>query len=333
MRPVVITGISGFVGRHVAQALIGLGIPVRGLVRDRGRLAGTLSRSVELFEGDLASSRVLGAMTQGAAAVVHCAGAIRAKSRDEFFAINAKGTERLVEAAEASGVERFVHVSSIAAREAHLSHYAASKKESETAVEKTARRVSWIIVRPPVVYGPGDRSTLSLIAALTRRSAWLPGTADARFSLLHVGDLAHALAMLSIIAQPSAANYEIDDGRPGGYGWPDVEAAAAAVNGWPIRVVLIPKALLVLPVLAAGIATPFTARAPLLSPGKLNELYHADWVVRGPRLDAVCGWRPQQTFETGLEDTVAWYREHGWIGQPAGGRPSKAAHRAGVARS
>jgi nucleoside-diphosphate-sugar epimerase len=324
MRPVVVTGISGFVGRHVAKALIDLGLPVRGLVRNRSRIGLPLAETVELYEGDLANSNVLSDLTRGAAAVVHCGGAIRAKSRAEFLATNATGTERIVEAAERSGVERFVHVSSLAAREPHLSHYAQSKRASEDAVVATVQHMTWIVVRPSVVYGPGDRATLPLVAALTRRSAWLPGTTDARFSLVHVADLARALAMLTIGAVPHAATFEVDDGTRAGYGWRDLETAATAINGRATRVVLIPKALLTLPVLAARVVMPFMAQAPLLSAGKLNELYHPDWVARGLRLESACDWRPQRTLEAGLSETIDWYRRNGWLPQRDGQRRSVA---------
>ncbi|MDP9137502.1 MAG: NAD-dependent epimerase/dehydratase family protein [Pseudomonadota bacterium] len=320
MRPVVVTGVSGFIGRHVAKALLERGVAVRGLVRRRSGIDGALPAGVEVVEGDLANPAVADDLTRGAAAVIHCAGAIRARSRQEFFATNGNGTQRIVEAAEQSGVERFVQVSSLAAREPDLSDYAASKREGENAVARAARRISWITVRPPAVYGPGDRATLPLVRALSRRTAWLPGTPAQRLSLIHVTDLALALAMLASSREPNAACFEIDDGRPGGYGWPDFEAAASRVNGRPTRIGLIPKSLLIGPALAASVSSLFVRRAPLLSLGKLNELYHPDWVARGPRLEAVSAWRPTRGLETGLRETMAWYRERGWL--PAGGAGS-----------
>jgi nucleoside-diphosphate-sugar epimerase len=311
MRPVVVTGVSGFVGRHVAKALLERGIPVRGLTRSRNGIEGRFPEGIEMFEGDIASPHYAGEVTRGAGAVVHCAGAIRAKSRHEFFTANGQGTERIVEAAERSGVERFVQVSSIAAREPHISDYAASKREGESAVARTVRKMSWIIVRPPAVYGPGDRATLPLIRALSRRTAWLPGTPDASFSLIHVTDLAHALAILATSGAPGAACYEVDDGRPGGYAWSDIEAAASLVNGRPTRIALIPKAMLIVPALVASFTAPFVRRAPLVSVGKLNELYHPDWVARGPRLEEVSAWRPQRGLDIGLGETMAWYRKQG----------------------
>ncbi len=322
MRPVVVTGVSGFVGRHVAAALLERGRAVRGLTRRRKAIEGRFPEGVELIEGDIASRDAAAAVTRGAEAVIHCAGLIKAGSRHEFFATNGQGTERIVEAAETAGVERFVQVSSIAAREPQLSDYAASKREGENALERKPKGLSWIIVRPPAVYGPGDRSTLPLIRALSRHTAWLPGTAGARFSLIHVADLADALAILSTSRAPSAERYEIDDGRHGGYGWRDVAAAAALVNRYPTRVALIPRSMLALPVLASVLAARFVGGAPLVSPGKLNELYHRDWVARGPRLEQVSAWRPQRGLEVGLGETMAWYREQGWLPPRAAEAPA-----------
>ncbi len=317
MRPVVVTGISGFVGRHVAAALLERGRAVRGLTRSRKTIEGSFPQGVELIEGDIASRDATAAVTRDAEAVIHCAGLIKAGSRHEFFATNGLGTERLIEAAGEAGVQRFVHVSSLAARNPEVSHYAASKREGESVLERQGQHLSWIIVRPPAVYGPGDRSTLPLIRALSRRTAWLPGTAAARFSLIHVADLADALAILATTLTPAAARYEIDDGRYGGYGWPDVAAAATLVNGYPTRVALIPRSALVLPALVSWLAARLAGGAPLVSPGKLAELYHPDWVARGSRLEKDSAWRPQRSLDAGLRETMAWYRRQGWLPPPA----------------
>ena len=133
-------------------------------------------------------------------------------------------------------------------------------------------------------------------------------------------DLAHALAILATSGEPERACYEIDDGRPGGYGWSDIEAAASRVNGRPTRVALIPRSLLIVPALVASWSGLLMRRAPLVSAGKLNELYHPDWVARGPRLEEVSAWRPRRGLEAGLGETMAWYRERGWISRGGKGR-------------
>jgi nucleoside-diphosphate-sugar epimerase len=308
MRPVVVTGVSGFVGRHVAKTLLERGVAVRGLLRSRKRIATPIPDGVAVFEGEITDPKIADKLTSGAEAVIHCAGAIRARSRREFFVTNVQGTECIVAAAAQSGVARFVHVSSIAAREPGISDYAASKREGENAVVRAGRQMSWIVIRPPAVYGPGDRATLPLLRALSQATALLPGTRTARFSLIHVADLARALATVATTATPAGQFYEVDDAQPGGYGWSDIEAAVSR-NDQPTRIVLIPKFLLIAPVLLASFSTRLLFQTPEVSVGKLNELYHPDWVVRGGRLEAVSDWRPERGLGVGLAETMTWYRE------------------------
>ncbi len=101
---------------------------------------------------------------------------------------------------------------------------------------------------------------------------------------------------------------ELDDGREGGYRWRDLAEIAGRQRGRPVRTIALPWALL-WPA-AAGLALGGAAlrRAPRLSPGKLRELFHADWVARPPTGPALQGWAPRTTFEEGFALTMAWYR-------------------------
>ena len=191
-RLVAITGATGFAGRHAVPELLRRGVRLRALVR-RPEAAG-LPAAVEVIKGDVNDPDAVKALLSGADAVVHLAGALAALDREGYFRVNEAGTEALAEAALASGIRRFVHVSSLAAREPHLSFYGASKRAGEEAVARRAGALNAVIIRPPAVYGPGDRGTLPLIRALTQPIAAIPGRPDARFSLIHARDLARIVA-------------------------------------------------------------------------------------------------------------------------------------------
>ncbi len=302
--PVALTGSTGFVGRHLLKTLDEAGLALRLLVREGPRDCGF--GSAETVIGTLDDEAALERLVSGASAVIHLAGAIAAPDRAGFFAINAGGTEKLAKAALAAGVERFIHVSSLAARQPELSDYGASKRAAEDALG-VIKPKGLIIVRPPVVYGPGDRATLPLLAQFTRRFAIIPGRSKARFSLLYVEDLARFL--LTRLSDGREGLCEIDDGRPHGYGWPDLLAIAAVVEGHRARPIFLPQWLLESFVWPIGmLGATFKLRVPLTQ-GKVRELYHPDWVVRGagPEL-------PDCTpFAEGYRRTVAWYREQGWL--------------------
>ena len=327
--PIAITGVTGFIGRRVAALLAETGVPVRALVRRPAKLDEASSGSLDVIVGDLLDPAAVERLSAGAAAVIHCAGAL-SSSGETLFAVNVEGTRRLAEAARDAGVPRFVHVSSVAAREPGLSDYANSKRQGEKALTTTLDAARWVILRPPAVYGPGDKSTLPLMSQLTRSTAWLPGTRSQRLSVIYVDDLARALIGLSRTTTPAGTVHELHDGRPGGYGWADFAEAAATVQGRPVAVRHLPQFALAGLARVAPLWPYFTGKPlkPKLNPGKVRELYHADWVCRNDLLDRVFEWRPEVGFAQGLARTVEWYRHKGWLPP----EPPLAMRQAGAAR-
>lgn len=312
MQPVAITGVTGFIGRHVARTLAYQGYPWRGLVRDQGKLAALGLRQGEIIEGHLNDEKSLDRLCEGAQSVIHCGGSIAGFSRGDFFRINVGGTLSLLAACHRAGVRRFIHVSSLAAREPDISGYAASKYESENALRLKGGDISWVAVRPPAVYGPGDEATIPLIRALTRRVAFLPGSAASRLSLIHVEDLARALVSLARTEILNATILEIDDGKAGGYDFTEIAAAASAATGVKTRVAFVPRSMLIVPAWCSLILAWIRDAPTVFVPGKLGELYHRNWVVN-PVYSRFPGWQAQIDFSTGFADTLKWYREHGWL--------------------
>ena len=267
--------------------------------------------NAETVAGDLADGDALARLVRGASAVIHMAGAIAAPDRSSFFAINAEGTARLAEAAAQAGVRRFIHISSLAAREPELADYGASKREAEERLRGYQDRMAVMMLRPPAIYGPGDRATLPLFAQMVRRVAVIPGTPTARFSLLYVDDFARAVT--AALDGPETGIHEVDAGQPNGYAWPDLLAAAARHEGHKVTPVYLPRAV------AMTLARLIPALP--LKQGKVRELYHPDWVCRAGsfRLDGAV------RFDEGLPLTLAWYRQAGWL--PQTGRADKSQSR------
>jgi len=313
---IALTGATGFVGAHTTHELIRRGHKVRLLVRDAGRLSTELAEGAQVVEGALDDAAALTQLTGGADAVIHVAGAIKAASFDAFMAANAHGAARLADAAARAGVKRFVHVSSLAAREPQLSGYCASKAAGEVVVRTAADAspdMELVIIRPPAVYGPGDRATLPLVRQLSNRVALMTGTASQRLSLIHAADLASALVAAAEGAGRAGQIYEVDDGTPGGYSHRAMAEAAAHATGRVARVAHLPRALLALAGAGARGWMSATGRAVILSPGKVRELYHADWVCTGEKFEHAGPWRARYRFAEGFADTLEWYRTNGWL--------------------
>jgi 2-alkyl-3-oxoalkanoate reductase len=264
------------------------------------------SAGVEWIAGDVNDRAALAALIDGAETVIHCAGAVRGSSRSDFDQVNEQGVLNTVDAANnASTCRRFLLLSSLAAREPQLSDYAGSKRRGERALETNAGHLGWAVLRPPAVYGPGDKEMLPLFQGMARGLAPIPGDGQGRFSLIHVSDLASAVVAWLQTSNDSGNTYTLDDGHEGGYDWDTVLATASRVlrNNAPIRRLQIPAPLLRFVGGANLAAARVFGYAPMLTPGKVREVTHADWVCDGHAFTQATGWHPAFDFERGLANT------------------------------
>ncbi len=305
-----VTGATGFVGGHLLNCLIRNGIAVRALARRPDRLGE--SGNLEIVGGALEDEPALERFCQGVDAIIHCAGKIAARSQRAFDEVNIHGTERLIGAARRAGVRRFILISSLTAREPHLSGYCSSKHGGEVALRMAGDAFSWTILRPCVVYGPGDRGTFELVRQLSRNTAIIPANENARMSLIHVSDLATGITVLLGRDAPRGQIHEIDDGK-GGYNWAEIARIAGEAQGKVVRCIFLPRAVGQLIGLAGAAYGQIAKRTPMISPGKIRELYHHDWASRNRLLQDATPWRPTIGLADGFRTTMAWYREQGWL--------------------
>jgi nucleoside-diphosphate-sugar epimerase len=318
-----LTGATGFLGRHVAEQLHAAGWRLRVLARPEAVAQTIRSLDPEVVSGRLSDEAALARLVEGAGAVIHNAGLIKARTSAEFIAVNLEGSLALARAAQQRAPKaHFIMVSSLSARAPQLSAYGSSKAAAEDAVRQVLAPERLTIVRPPAVYGPGDLETLALFQA-AQSLPLLPrvGSDRARFALVHAADAAAQIAALA--ARPGEGRtYALADGRPEGYRWREVLEAAAAAVGRRLPVAPVPGGL----VLAVGAANSLMVRlgaeARILGLGKARELLHPDWGLSASELDSQ---RPQARFDLcdGFADAVGWYRAMGWLkGQaPPSGRP------------
>ena len=295
-----ITGATGFVGARLLALAIAQSHQVRALTRRPQ----PPRDGVEWIEGALDRSDSLGQLAEGADAAIHVAGVINAPDAGGFEAGNVAGTAAMLAAAKRARVDRFVHVSSLAAREPGLSQYGASKARSEALV--TASGLAQAIVRPPAVYGPGDRETLELFRMAKRGFVLLPPAG--RLSLIHVDDLARLL--LALAEAPGGLLVEPDDGRSGG--WTHREFAAAlgdAVGRKPLTFAA-PGALVALAARADRLIRGAKAK---LTPDRAAYFCHPDWVADPNRAAPKSLWKAEIGTPAGLADTARWYRAAGWL--------------------
>ena len=269
-------------------------------MRNPAKAADLEAAGVRLVPGDLDDDAALATLVAGCAAVVHGAGSVRGNCQEDFDRVNVHGTARLLQAIAAQAQPpRLVHLSSIVAREPELSWYSRSKRRGEDLLH-AQDGLDWTVIRPPAVYGPGDVEMLAIFRTMARGLATVPGALDSRTSLIHVSDLAAAIVACLRSGAAGGAIFEIGDERAGGYSWPELAVIAGAVFGRRVRLWRVPAPLLDAVAALNSLLARLTGRAPMLTPPKLRELRHPDWVTDNGPLTRATGWRPAVSLEEGL---------------------------------
>ena len=312
---VAITGGTGFLGRNCAATLAAAGWRIRLLVRRDPSHPSLDGLKLDLIQGDLADDAALIRLVQGADAIIHAAGAIKAASLAAFLATNRDGASRLaMHAAQHAPNASFVHISSQAARHPGLSAYAASKRAGELAV-LDAHLPHCAILRPCVIYGPWDEATASLLRLANGRIVPLPRAPEPRLAMLHVSDAATAIAAFceprdteppdDIAPKRRTAFHEIHDGAQQGHAWRDIVRAASG-NPNPSFLPL-PDAAFALSGALADTWSALTRKPLLFGRGKAREFLQRDWrpdpaLTIPPEL-----WTPKISLEQGLAATKQFY--------------------------
>jgi nucleoside-diphosphate-sugar epimerase len=296
-----LTGATGFVGKATVDHALASGHRVRALTR-REQPA---REGVTWIAGSLDDAAALARLAEGAGAVLHIAGVVNAPTPAGFISGNVDGTRRMVAAAVSQGVRRFVHVSSLSAREPDLSLYGKSKALAEDEVRNSG--LDWTMVRPPGVYGPGDLEMRDIFRMAKLGFVVLPPAG--RVSLVHVRDLARLLVAMAE-SDTGRQVYECDDGVDGGYTHAEfARLVGGAVGKRPIPL-HVPRALLHL----VGHADRFLREANAkLTPDRAAYLSHPDWTATPHHRPPVELWTPQVATLDGLVQTADWYRSQGLL--------------------
>ncbi|MCY4209963.1 MAG: NAD(P)-dependent oxidoreductase [Gammaproteobacteria bacterium] len=296
-----LTGATGFVGSNLLTALVNSGYLVKALTRrpQPGH------ERIRWINGDLNKHAALAELVDGCTGIIHCAGITRGNSLAQFLQVNLNGTQNLLAATrKVTPTPRFLLVSSLAARYPHYSWYARSKADAETLLlSERYARLSRTIFRPTAVYGPGDKEMRPLFRLLRRGVLLASGAPTTRLSLIHVDDLTQAI-LLWLQTQAAQGLFELDDGNAGGYRWEDI--ASIGRDTWQRNVTRVQVPAILLKCAAhINLWLARTCRYPaMLTPGKVNEVTHANWVCDNAPLTTCIGWRPTIRLAEVLDSVV-----------------------------
>ena len=321
-----VTGGTGFVGSHLVEELLGRGYRVRALVRSSPKwLAGL---PVETVAGDLHDADALRQLA-GASAVVHVAGLTRARDQATLDRANVDGTRALLAAArehapdarvlatsslEAMGPNEIRDGVPVPATESGavqpISMYGVSKARMEDVIRREFADLGVTVVRPPAVYGPREADLYEMVKGAARGLFPVVGDGETpRLSMVYVGDLARGMADLLESERAVGETYFV--GTPG-VSWAEVRAALeSALGRRTVRLPVPGPVIRAAGALAERVGGAFGTLPPLTA-DKAEAARHA-WICDSSKARAAVGYAPRVGLAQGWAETVAWYRQHGWL--------------------
>jgi nucleoside-diphosphate-sugar epimerase len=319
----LVTGATGFVGSHLAEALRRRGDEVTVLARSASKAAALTPLGVRVVAGDLHDRAALRRAAEGQDVVYHVAGVVAARSEADFIVANRDGTRNLVEAVEAAGAARFVHVSSMAAAgpttkgrpltgaepPRPVTAYGRSKLAAEQIV--TASRLAWSIVRPPMAYGPRDQEVLKVFRLARFGLAPVLGDGTQELSAVHGADLADALiAAGTSVASVGRAYYAC---HPEIFTGAEMALAVGRAMGKSPALIRVPASIGRGVLMVTEAAARLTGRTTILTVDKANEFFQPAWTGDPAALTRDTGWAATRDLQSGLAETYQWYRAAGWL--------------------
>ncbi len=329
---ILVTGASGFLGSHLVDRLLERGDEVHTLVRKSSNLRWLIDKPVHHHYGDVApngaeDSSGLEKAVKGIDVIYHAAGVIRARNRKTYDRVNAGGTSHLLETCLRvnRNIRRIVVVTSLAAHgptpgtrpateedECHpLTDYGKSKREAERIAHRYVDHLPITIVRPPAIYGPRDEQVLLLFRLIQRGWALLPGRGRRILSLAHVQDV--VTGCLLAAESPKAVGETFFVGEDHNYDWEEaILIIAKALQKSPIKIEVPAPLVYLAAAITEGIGRA-VGRMTTLNLAYAKNFLQPNWGIDISKAQRILEFQSAYPLTRGVEETIAWYRNEGWM--------------------
>ncbi len=316
-----VTGGTGFIGSHLVEALLQRGYSeIRCLVRSEPKWLADLD--VVQIHGSLNDSKLVKQALQGVDFVYHLGAMTRASSWEILYEANVASTVRLMAAAaETSTITNICIASSLAvagdtqevlADESTLCNPVSMYGRSKLAMEYALAKIDlpMVIIRPPVVYGPRDRDLLTFFAAVNRGLCVIPRD-DSGLSLVHVRDLARGMIEAAESLRTTGETYYMGNDRI--ISWDELKKSSDSALEKKSRLIQIPRSLILTLGTISELAGNLSRTSPPLNREKAREILYATKQCSSNKATEHFGYTSQISLKDGIYETIAWYREQGWL--------------------
>jgi len=317
----LVTGATGFIGSHLCEELVRRGFEVSCLVRETSNLKWIEHLDLKFVIGDCTNIESLLDVVGNFDYIFHLAGLTKSCSEDEFFYINAKGTENLIKTVSErnSELKRFVYMSSLSAAgpskngtplqedssPAPVSNYGRSKLEGEKAVLKYKGLLPVTILRPPAVYGPRDKDFLVLFKLI--KKGIFPDWGKCYYSMLYVDDLVQGIILSATNREAENNIYFLSDNRF----YTNKEIANEISSALNTKVICLRLPKFIMPF--CSFIGERTNKQGIINRDKMRELNHSHWICDAKKARKEIGFIPKVGIKEGIKWTADWYRIHRWL--------------------
>ncbi len=328
MQNIVLTGATGFIGQHLATAVLNSDHRLNILSRrQKGEFSGFETKGAKISICELSSKSILKLMTKNCDTVIHLAGTTKTLTEKEMFEVNVEYTKNLLDVCDGRNIH-FVYISSQAAagpaidpekpvKESDppnpLTWYGKSKLKAEEEVINWGKKNNnkFTIIRPPSVFGPGEKDIFSCFKLMNKNLSFSIGYKEKRISVIYVKDLVSAIMHLVENVEPSGKTYFASSDHH--YSWEELfSAIAGSMNKKRYLKLKLPEISAVPVAVFSEAMSKITKKPALLNSQKIIEMKQDFWVCSNALLKST-GWTPQYSLDEAMKETANWYKNNNWI--------------------